>query len=55
MTQLYYFAHIVEYFLEKATIFRKLDVKTFDFYNKIDYHLSTIKNYDVELLIYYKL
>ena len=55
MIQLYYFAHIVEYFLEKATIFRKLDVKIFDFYNRISYHPHTIKNYDVKLFKYYEL
>ena len=39
----------------KTTIFRKLDIKTFDFYNKIDYHLPTIKNYYVKLFKYYEL
>jgi len=40
---------------QETTFFRKLDVKIFDFYNKIDYTLPTIKNYDVKLLKYYKL
>ena len=40
---------------QKTTTFRKLDVKIFDFYNKIDYHPPTIKNYDVKLFKYYKL
>jgi hypothetical protein len=40
---------------QKTIILRKLDVKPFDFYNKIDYHLPTIKNYDVKLFKYYEL
>ena len=40
---------------QKTIISRKLDVKPFDFYNKIDYHLPTNKNYDVKLFKYYEL
>ena len=40
---------------QKTTFSRKFDVKIFDFYNKIGYHLPTIKNYDVKLFKYYEL
>ncbi len=40
---------------QKTIISKKLDVKPFDFYNKIDYHTPTNKNYDVKLFKYYEL
>ena len=40
---------------QKTTFSRKFDVKIFDFYNEIDYHPPTVKNYDVKLLKYYEL